>query len=320
MSDVILIMGGPASGKSTLSNDFIKQDYVYLNRDKAGGKVASLLPTLRKTLATGSNVVIDNLFPTIESRKPFIDVCKENNVNIRCIHMNTSIEDCQINALHRMWDRRKRLFLTAEELKGIKDPNLFPAVVLFKYRKEFQKPTTSEGFSDIQTVNFTRKPKIGYNAKALILDYDDTLRKTNGAQSYPCHPSEVEILPNRKDILTSYKEKGYLLLGVSNQSGVHKGTLTYDDAVACFEKTNELLGHDIEYVFCPHQSNPPCCYCRKPQSASGVLLIERHKLNPVECIFVGDQTSDKTFAQRLGFKYFHPDKFFGVNHDSVGCC
>jgi histidinol phosphatase-like enzyme len=88
--------------------------------------------------------------------------------------------------------------------------------------------------------------------------------------------------------------------------------LSHETAVACFERTNELLGLKIDYHFCPHQSNPPVCYCRKPQSGNAVLLIEKYKLNPAECIFVGDQTSDKTFAARAGFKYFHVDQFFGV--------
>lgn len=312
MQEVVIVCGPPASGKSTYSQNLIKQDYIYLNRDTEGGKILSLIPKLENTLETGSSVVLDNLFPTIEVRKPFIDVCKKMNVPIRCVIIDTSIEDAQINALHRMWKKHKKIFFDAKDLKGVNDPNMFPVVVLFKYRKEYQKPTLAEGFAKVDVVKFKREPSV-YKNKALILDYDGNLRdnkvKVEG-RDYPIHPSEIKILPGRKEKIQEYVDQGYLLLGVSNQSGVHKGILTYEDAVACFEKTNELLGHKIDYYFCPHQSNPPNCYCRKPQSAAAVMFIERYKLDPSQCIFVGDMTSDKTFAERVGFKYYHTDEFF----------
>jgi len=82
-------------------------------------------------------------------------------------------------------------------------------------------------------------------------------------------------------------------------------------AIACFERTNKLLGVDIEYYYCPHRVPPITCYCRKPQSGLGVHLIETHKLNPAECIYVGDRGTDKTFAKRLGFNYVDANDFFG---------
>ena len=309
MAEVVLIMGAMASGKSSLSDSYIKQDYVYLNRDTEGGKIASLLPKLESTLKIGSNVVLDNTFPTIEVRKPFIDLCKKMNVPIHCVHMDTPIEEAQINALHRMWKRHKKFFFSKDDFKGVNDPNMFPVVALFRYRKELQKPTMAEGFTTVSTKKFQRLPS-EYKNKALILDYDGNLRDSTGSQDYPTKTSEVKLLPNRKEKIDEYAAAGYILAGVSNQSGVHKGILSHQTAIDCFEKTNELLGHDIDFQFCPHQSNPPSCYCRKPQSGLAVLLIEKYKLNPKDVIFVGDMTTDRTFAQRLGFQYFHPDQFF----------
>ena len=88
-----MILGPPASGKSTKSNEYIKQDFVYLNRDKLGGKILDLVSKLEAALKAGSNVLLDNLFPTKAIRKPFIDLCKQYNVEIECIHIDTSIED-----------------------------------------------------------------------------------------------------------------------------------------------------------------------------------------------------------------------------------
>ena len=77
-----------------------------------------------------------------------------------------------------------------------------------------------------------------------------------------------------------------------------------------FDYTNQQLGVDIEYVFCPHQSAPPMCYCRKPFAGFGVHFINKHKLNRKDTIFVGDMTTDKTFAARCGFQYVDQGEFF----------
>jgi len=117
------------------------------------------------------------------------------------------------------------------------------------------------------------------------------------------------LMPNRRKVLRALVADGNILLGVSNQAFVSRGKLTADEARACFDRTNELLGVVIDYEFCPH-SVPPTCYCRKPQSGLGVLLVERYELHPPSCVFVGDQTTDKTFAKRMGFQYYDQKDFF----------
>lgn len=312
-SEIIMIVGCPAAGKSSLSKKYTDQGYVYLNRDSAGGKVVSLVPKMETAIRNDKSVVLDNLFATIESRQPFIQTAQKMRIPIKCVHLTTSIEDGQINALRRMHQRYGQFFMNAEELKDVnkKDPNMFPPLVLFKYRKEFQKPSLAEGFTDIETVKFVREWSAEYKNKALILDYDSNLREsTHATLDYPVHPSQVVALPGRKEKIQEYVDLGYVLCGISNQSGVHKGLLTLQDCIDCFEKTNELIGHKIDYTFCPHQSNPPSCFCRKPQSGLFVKLIERYKLDVKQSLFVGDQTTDKTGAERLGIPFMWTHEFF----------
>lgn len=305
-----MVLGAPASGKSSYSETLEKKGYIHLNRDKEGGSVIDLLPKMEILISNGKSIVLDNLFSTAESRKPFISAAKINNVPIRCIWVTTSIEDSMINALHRMWNRYQKIFFHPSDLKGVKDPNMFPIAVFFKHKKEFEKPSTSEGFDRVDSEKFTRIYNTSYTNKAAIFDYDGTLRVVkNGEFEFPVKPSEVELLSNRIEKLVELKKQGYILLGASNQSGVAKGDLTLDDAKACFEQTNKLLKQDIDCVFCPH-SVPPVCYCRKPQSGIAVYLMNKYKLDPRKCIYVGDQTTDKTFAARVGFQYFDAGEFF----------
>jgi HAD superfamily hydrolase (TIGR01662 family) len=307
--EIVMVMGFPASGKSLLSTTYMDRGYVHLNRDKVGGRTIGLLPELERALKNKANVVLDNTHITAEKRKPFIEAAQRAGVPIRCEWMTTKVEDCSINALHRMWERHGRLFLHPEDFKAVKgEPNMFPITVLFKFKKEFEKPIKEEGFASVKRVKFERRPS-RYSGKAIIFDYDDTLRTTEGEFKFPVNPGEIRIMPGRKEKFKALRKKGYLLLGASNQSGVARKQVTDNMVKTCFHVTNELLGADIEYHYCPHNV-PPVCYCRKPQSGLGVLLIEMHKLNPANCIYVGDQTTDKTFAKRLGFEYCDQSEFF----------
>ena len=311
MQEMVFVLGCPASGKSTLAQPLVDQGYHHANRDKAGGKVADLIPGVINAMKMGKSVVLDNLFTTAGDRAPFLTEARKAGVTARCLWLDTSIEDAQINALRRMWKSYRKIFWTQADLKGIKSPNMFPVSVLFKYRKDFQAPTTAEGFEKIEKKKFVRLPwESEYKHKAIILDADGTVRESTGEKVYPLKPQEVKALPKRKEILAKYLKDGYLILGASNQSAIAKGELTLETAKACFDRTNELLGMSIDWVFCPHRIPPLGCYCRKPGSGMGIYLIETYKINPILSVFVGDMTSDATFAKRLGLQFSLAKDFF----------
>lgn len=308
-------MGYPGMGKSRLARPYIEKGFFRLNRDLLGCGLDDIIPLMSKNYETGENkFILDNTYITRNSRAPVIDWANEHNFSLTGIWLTSkspkAIEVAQYNVSLRMIRRYGKL-LTPDEIRKKKDPNTFPPAALFAYRKKLEKPKKSEGFDSLEIVYFKREmDKDIYKNKAIILDYDGTLRKTKSGEKYPKTPDDIEILTNRPETLEFYIEKGYLLFGVSNQSFVGKGELTYNEAEACFEKTNEMLGLDIDYRFCPHYYFPINCYCRKPMPGLGVELIEEYKLNPSKTIMVGDQTTDKTFARRCGFQFQHADEFF----------
>jgi HAD superfamily hydrolase (TIGR01662 family) len=243
----------------------------------------------------------------VESRSDFVAAAKEFGIPVRFIHLNTSFEDSQFNACVRMVQSLGKILDPGERADS---PNLFPVAVLYKYRKEFVAASTAEGFSSVEKVGFKRQNPATWKNKAIIVDYDGTLRETKSGAKFPVDPEDIKILPGRAKKLKEYQNQGYLLLGVSNQSGVAKGQLTRKQADACFERTNKLLGLDIEVSYCPHSVPPITCYCRKPGPGLGVEFILKHKLDPAQCIMVGDMTTDKTFAARCGFKFVDQEVFF----------
>lgn len=305
-----MVVGYPASGKSTLTKKLTDQGAVALNRDTEGGTIAGLLPKMESLLKNSKDVVLDNLFVNTETRKPFIEMAKKHGYVINCMLMGTSIEDAQFNVVQRAIGLIGK-FPSPEAIKAAKHNNIFPPTVLFKYKKEFEKPTVEEGFSAVETVKFVRKENPEFTNKALILDYDGTLRECiNGNDKYPVNESQVEIKPGRTKKLKEFRDQGYLLLGISNQSGIAKGELSYETAESLFNYTNKQLGVDIECRFCSHQSAPISCYCRKPMTGLFVEFMLKHKLNRKECIFVGDMTTDKTMATRAGIQYYDQAEFF----------
>ena len=322
MKEIVIVMGFNAAGKTTLVQEFVDQGYHRLNRDVMGGSIDEQANFARSILEGGTEdkIVLDNTYPTIESRESIIQVGKDLGIPVRCVWLATSFEDAQLNACLRMMEKKGRI-LMPEDFKKEKNPNLFPPVALFAYKNKFenkkkdqkhpgkQTPKVEHGFSVVEKREFVRVWPSHFKEKALILDYDDTLRTSVGPKKWPEHPDHVKILPRRIEKLQQYVDDGYMLLGVSNQSAISKG-LSLDVVIDCFERTNELLGFDIEYVFCPHNVPPVNCYCRKPHPGSGAYYIWKYKLLPSECIFVGDQTSDKTFASRCGFVYKDAEEFF----------
>lgn len=316
--ELVLVGGMPAGGKTTVTKRYTEQGYTRLNRDLVGGKVDDLLPALKSALSSGKSVVMDNLYATKASRAGAVEVAKKAGVPVTFVLMDTSLEDAQFNACCRMMEKAGHVLHPEEHKKSPykDDPNLFPVAVLYKYRKEFEKPTTDksgvspEGFT-VKTEKFVRQYPADWVNKAVIFDFDGTLRTHDGPEKYPTTPDQVRAFVARKPKIMEYAKQGYILLGASNQSGIAKGNLTDADAKACFDETLKQLGVKFEEVlYCPHKVPPITCYCRKPGPGMGVELIYKYKLDPRQCIYVGDMTTDKSFAGRCGFKFVDHDSFF----------
>lgn len=307
MPEIVIVMGYPAAGKTTVVEQYQKT-HIRLNRDELGGASTKLNQILADRIESGESFVLDNTYPTIKSRAAVLKIGKEANIPVKCVWLKTSIEDAQFNACQRMIRKYGKL-LSADEIRSKEDPNCFPIAALFSYRKKFEKPTLAEGFVSIDEIKFVRQES-EYTNKAIILDYDGTLRDTVSGEKWPISKDDVLVLPNTKKVLEKYRASGYQLLGVSNQSWIGKGVLTRKQVDERLQHTNHLLGLEIDYRFCPHKVPPISCYCRKPAPGYGVELIEKYKLNRSECIFVGDQTTDKTFAKRCGFQFKYANDFF----------
>ncbi len=303
--EIVLVMGLPGAGKSTVAEKLVAQGYSRLNRDEAGGRLTALLPALDRIVQAGSTrVVLDNTYVSRKSRATVVERAWAHGLPVRCVWLDTSIEGAQVNAVSRMVSRYGRL-LGPEEMKAAArtDPGAFAPLVQFRYQRELEPPHPSEGFSRIDVVPFERRRDPSFTNRALLLWCEGVLLRSRSGQRTPSSPSDVEILPQRREVLARYHEEGWRLLGLSWQPEIAAGTLTPEKVDACFAALPELLGLPIEVLYCPHGAGPPVCWCRKPLPGLGVLFIQRHRLDASQCEYVGEGAQDPGFARRLGFRY-----------------
>ncbi len=101
------------------------------------------------------------------------------------------------------------------------------------------------------------------------------------------------------------------MLGLAWHPELASGAVTVAQLAACYARTHELLGVEIETHYCPHAAGPPVCWCRKPLPGLGGLIVARHRLDPARCVYVGASASDRAFARKLGFEYRNGEEFFG---------
>ncbi|XP_071958472.1 bifunctional polynucleotide phosphatase/kinase-like [Antedon mediterranea] len=140
--EVIVLVGSPASGKSTfVATHLSKHNYVHVNRDMLGSW-QKCVAECSKALKSGKSVVIDNTNPDVESRKRYISCANSASVACRCFVFATTITHCFHN------ERFRQLTQTSSQHAPLTD------MIFHSYKNKFVYPTVCEGFQEVLDVNF----------------------------------------------------------------------------------------------------------------------------------------------------------------------
>jgi len=148
--------------------------------------------------------------------------------------------------------------------------------------------------------------------RAIFLDRDGVLNRSvvrEGKPYPPANADEVEILPGVAAALEKLKAAGYLLIVVSNQPDVARGTTTR----AAVEAINERLAQGLaldEFRMCYHDG-PDNCHCRKPRPGMLTDAAREHGLDLAACVMVGDRWRDVEAGQRAGCRTVFIDYGYG---------
>ncbi len=139
---------------------------------------------------------------------------------------------------------------------------------------------------------------------AVFVDRDGTLLD-DPPPGYLSDPARVSLFPGAPDAVHRLHGLGYLVVVVTNQAGISRGRVTWEQYHAVAARMEELLAAegarvDATYL-CPHAPEIDGeCPCRKPK----LLLYERAGADldiDFACSYwVGDRITDLTPAPALG--------------------
>ncbi len=129
--------------------------------------------------------------------------------------------------------------------------------------------------------------------RAVFLDRDGVINRAIVRDGKPYPPpslEEMEILPGTKEALDLLKSLQFLLLVVTNQPDVSRGTQTEDEVNRIHAYLAGRLPID-DFLVCFHD-NRDNCQCRKPKP--GLLMdgARKHKVNLADSFLIGDRWRD----------------------------
>jgi D-glycero-D-manno-heptose 1,7-bisphosphate phosphatase len=135
----------------------------------------------------------------------------------------------------------------------------------------------------------------------VFLDRDGVINRTylrDGVTRPPATLSELELLPGVPDALRRLKDAGYLLIVVTNQPDVARGTQSRERVEEMHAWLRAQLPLDAVRA-CFHDG-PDGCACRKPRP--GLLLEEAERLGVdlSRSVMVGDRGTDVGAGRAAG--------------------
>lgn len=147
--------------------------------------------------------------------------------------------------------------------------------------------------------------------KAIFLDRDGTI---NVEKNYLYKIEDFEFLPGVVDALKQLQQAGYMLIIVTNQSGIARGYYTEDD----FQKLNDwmvtqLKMQDViiaQVYFCPHLPDAEVeeyrkdCNCRKPKLGMYQQAVSDYNIQLSKSYAIGDKIRDCAICEQTVCKGF----------------
>ncbi len=137
-------------------------------------------------------------------------------------------------------------------------------------------------------------------AKAVLLDRDGTIIVDHG---YMHDPAQLEFLPGAVEALRRLSKRGYLLIVVTNQSGIARGYFgreQYETFEAAFVEA--LRGQGVEIAgsyMCPHAPGDGCA-CRKPYPYMALEALRDFEVDASRSYMFGDKLSDVECGEAAG--------------------
>jgi hypothetical protein len=273
-------MGIPGSGKTVLAKEYVANGYRRLNRDERGGKLRGLADALDSELSSGSeHVVLDNTYLTRAARSYVVDVAHRHGVATRCVWLDISLAQAQINLVERLLERFGAL-PAPEELRRLnrRQPGLLLPASQMRALRELEPPSTDEGFAAVERRPFTRART--HRTRAAVFVAASALRSDGWRQ----HVERAD--PRAPHLIFDWIPGGE--------------SETMDPLRAALKAA---VTGAVQQAHCPHGGGPPTCWCRPPLPGLPLAFAYRHDVDPERSILLGTGPAHRTLARSLGARY-----------------
>jgi D-glycero-D-manno-heptose 1,7-bisphosphate phosphatase len=161
--------------------------------------------------------------------------------------------------------------------------------------------------------------------KAAFIDRDGVL---NEERAFVHRIEDFVLLPGAVEALRLLKRAGYLLVVITNQSGIARGLYSESDYLALTEHIRERLaaaGTPLDAVeHCPHLPDAPVeryridCDCRKPKPGMLTKAIAALDIDAKASFIVGDRLSDIDAGRAAGIgQCFLVRTGYGLSEESA---
>ena len=147
---------------------------------------------------------------------------------------------------------------------------------------------------------------------ALFLDRDGVV---NIEKNYLHKVEDFEFIDGIFALCKKYQELGYLIVVVTNQSGIARGYYSEEDFTVLTRWMVDVFNREgisiSEVYYCPHHPDiSGVCSCRKPEAGMLLDAAKTHTIDLKRSLLVGDSERDITAAHRAGVEetyLFSPD-------------
>ena len=153
---------------------------------------------------------------------------------------------------------------------------------------------------------------------AVFLDRDGVINRAVVMEGKPYPPAgldELEILPGAVTSLSRLADFGYVLIGVTNQPDVARGTQSRD----MVESFNTVIQSKlpIREIFVCYHDNVDNCDCRKPKPGLILQAADKYGLDFSSSWMVGDRWKDIAAGKSVGLKTIFVDDHYAETYQGT---
>lgn len=143
--------------------------------------------------------------------------------------------------------------------------------------------------------------------KAVFLDRDGTIVVH---EHYLSSPEQLKLLLHASQGIRLFQEHGYLIIVITNQSGVARGFFDEERLTLIHTKLSGMLKDEgvivDDWYYCPHHTEGVIehykvdCDCRKPKPGLILSAARKHHIDLAQSLMIGDAETDMLAGKNAG--------------------